>query len=175
MQNRIAVFLVVLMAVLPVLLPLVESVAMDNKPRGGSEEISGDKVNFAANFKLRDINNIEVSLSDFIGKQPVLLFFWTTWCPYCVEALGNLNPRYLQLKQDGCEVLAVNLGESADKVSKYVKKYNPFFKVLVDRDKSVAYAYDVLGVPTYILINKRGEIAAQTHSFPDDYKGLISQ
>ncbi len=175
MRNRIMASLVMITAVVLVLFSTVECMTIDKKSGVESEETSGGTANAAANFKLRDINNTEVSLSDYIGKQPVLLFFWTTWCPFCIGELGNLNPKYLDLKQEGCELLAVNVGESADKVSKYVKKYNPFFKILLDKDKSVAYSFDVLGVPTYVLLNKKGEIVAQGHRFPDDYKGLISK
>ena len=37
----------------------------------------------APNFALKDLNNNAVTLSSFRGKQAVILFFWTTWCPYC--------------------------------------------------------------------------------------------
>ncbi len=175
MKNRSAAFLVVITAVVFGLFSSAECMTADKRTVGESEGRSGGVESLAVDFKLRDINNIEVSLSDYIGKQPVVLFFWTTWCPYCVKELSNLNPKYLELKQEGCEVLAVNLGESADKVNRYVKKYNPLFKILLDKDKSLASSFDVLGVPTYIFINKKGEIAAREHVFPDDYKEIISQ
>ncbi len=173
MEKQIMAFLVMIMVVAFVLLPSVESMAMDNRQGGGSEELSIGTANLAGNFKLRDINNIEVSLSDYKGKQSVLLFFWTTWCPFCVAELSSLNSKYQELKENSCELLAINIGESADKVIKYVQKYNPFFKVLLDKDNSVASSFDVLGVPTYVLINKKGEIVALDHRFPSEYKSLI--
>ncbi len=37
----------------------------------------------APDFKLQDTNGGLVMLSSYKGKQPIILFFWTTWCPYC--------------------------------------------------------------------------------------------
>jgi len=170
MKNLIMAFLVMLTVVSFVVLPSTECMSMDKRSSS-----SGGALNLAADFKLRDINNIEVSLNDYKGKQPVLLFFWTTWCPYCVAELSGLNSKYLELKENGCDLLAINVGESADKVSRYVKKYNPFFKVLLDTDKSVSSSFEILGVPTYILLNKKGEIVLQGHGFPNDYKSLIPE
>lgn len=173
MRNSIIFSLVMIMIVSFVLLFSTECMAMDKRQIGGSEELSVRAVNLAANFKLTDINNTEVSLSDYKGKQAVLLFFWTTWCPFCIGELGDLSPKYGELKENGLELLAINVGESTNKVIKYVKRYNPFFKVLLDKDRAVSYAFDVLGVPTYVLINKKGEVVLQGHSFPSGYKDLI--
>ena len=54
----------------------------------------------ATNFTLLDLENKEFSLSDFKGK-PVILFFWTTWCPYCRGELKKLNTMHAQFLRDG--------------------------------------------------------------------------
>ncbi len=173
MKNRSIVPIFMSVFTLFVLLASADCMEVGGKSESTTENLGAESARSAVNFRLKDINNNEVVLNSYINNQPVLLFFWTTWCPFCVEELRTLNPKYQQLKKDGCELLALNVGESIDKVAKYVKNYNLEFKVLLDKAKTVAFFFDVLGVPTYVLMNKKGEIVFQGHSFPKGYKDLI--
>jgi peroxiredoxin len=128
----------------------------------------------AADFTLKDTNNQHVSLSEYRGKNAVLLFFWTTWCPYCRKELNELRNRYSLLAADGIIVLAVNTGETAGRVDNYIKNKNLPFRVLLDRDGDVAAAYKIRGVPTFILLDQEGSVVLETHTFPyDRYKKLL--
>jgi peroxiredoxin len=64
----------------------------------------------APNFRLKDLNQGQVELSSFKGKKPVVLFFWTTWCPYCLRELKHMNSLAEQLNKQGIELLAINSG-----------------------------------------------------------------
>lgn len=147
---------------LTLLLPVEFAIAQE---RGG-----------AADFKLSDINNNTVTLSSYRDKQPVFLFFWTTWCPFCRKELKLLSDKYAQLVKDGFALLAINVGEPAYKVDNFIKKYSLAFEVLLDKDAKVAYTYDILGVPTYVLVDKKGYIVFEGNRFPqENYKDLISE
>lgn len=127
----------------------------------------------AKDFTLLDLENKESSLSSLKGKS-VVLFFWTTWCPFCRKELKELNGMYADLKKDGIELLAIDTGEPLDKVDKFVKSYNLAFRVFLDKDMAVAESYEILGVPTYILIDKKGYIVFKDNQFPQkEYKNLI--
>ena len=127
----------------------------------------------ATNFTLLDLENKEFTLSDFKSK-PVILFFWTTWCPHCQVAIKNLNSMHKELLQNGVELVAINVDESADKVQRFIGTYPLSYRVLLDTDAKVAQAYGILGVPAYFLINKEGRIVFNNHYFPQkEYKDLI--
>lgn len=129
----------------------------------------------APDFQLQDIFYDTYSLQDYKdSQQPVLLFFWTTWCPYCQNELRMMRDRYPKFVESGLEVLAINVGETMQQVSDFVRNINPGFKVLVDNDTTVSGAYRVAGVPTYILIDKDGNIVFQDNTFPEGYQNLIS-
>ena len=50
------------------------------------------------------------------------------------------------------------------------------FKVLLDSDAEVAYSYALIGVPTFVLVNKRGEIVFQDNLFPQNtYKEFLTE
>lgn len=138
-----------------------------------AEPLKTETPETAANFTLLDLNNKEFSLSEFKGK-PVILFFWTTWCPYCRKELKELNSMQSELLKDGIQVAAINVDEPLDKVRKFFGNTPFSYRVLLDTDTKVADAYGILGVPTYFLINKDGRIVFANHYFPEkEYKDLI--
>lgn len=122
----------------------------------------------APDFKLEDLSGTTVELKSFKGKRPVLLFFWTTWCPYCQRELKVLNTRLENLEKTGVELIAIDVGEPASRVNRVVKNYNLAFKVFLDEDSSVANSYGILGVPTFVLVDKKGYISFVDNYFPDE-------
>lgn len=131
----------------------------------GKEALAGDII-------LKNLGGREVNLSSYEGK-PVILFFWTSWCPYCRQEIKALNQGYAQMEKEGIVVFGINVGESDYKVQKFFKGYVLNFGILLDRDGSVANKYDVIGVPTYIFLDKTGQVIVQTHSLPENYKSLL--
>jgi peroxiredoxin len=128
----------------------------------------------ATNFTLDDLDNHKVTLKDFKGK-PLILFFWTTWCPYCRRAMAQLSKTYLEIKANNIELLAINIEESEEKIKRFLRPYTIEFKVLQDSDASVAYIYDIIGIPTYILIDREFNIIFEDNYFPREYKDLLLQ
>ncbi len=127
-------------------------------------------------FKLQDLNQETVTLSSYRGKQPVLLFFWTTWCPFCRKEIKIINDMYEELKKDNLAVLTINVQETSERVNNFLKIYRLVSKVLLDKDAQVAQDFGLIGFPTYILIDKKGNIAFRNHYFPrQEYKKLISK
>lgn len=130
----------------------------------------------APDFQLEVLHGSTLSLSAYKDKEPVILFFWTTWCPFCRKELAQLNDMYPQFKKDGVELLAVNANEDGMKVSNYVTAHNIKIKVLLDKDGFTASSYGVMGVPTYIFIDKSGNIVLRENTFPkDSYKKFIAK
>jgi len=122
----------------------------------------------AIDFKLSDIDGGQVNLSSYSGKQPVLMFFWTSWCPFCRQAMQKIEAAYPDLKKQGWEILAVNVGESAPQVNNFLKNHPVSFKVLLDTDENTARAYEIIGVPTYLVIDKNSVITFRDNYFPEE-------
>lgn len=128
----------------------------------------------AADFRLQDLNHEIIQLADFKAKeQPLLVFFWTTWCPFCQKEIRILSDYYGTLAKAGVDVLAVNVGESYSKVNSFLRGFNLPFRVLLDKDSKVAESYFIRGVPTYVLMNKRGDIVFLDNKFPTEFKELL--
>lgn len=153
----------------PILLSLVLSVSFFAFTNLRAEELI-----LAPAFKLQDLSGVNVELSSFRDKKTVLIFFWTTWCPYCLKDLKILNNNSKELQEEGVELLAIDVGESAPRVDRVVKKYNLIFKVLLDKDSSVTDSYQILGVPTFVIVDKKGYIRFLDNYFPQEEVKKIS-
>ncbi len=126
----------------------------------------------AQDIVLKDLKGDSVNFSHYKGN-PAILFFWTTWCPYCREEIKTLNRIYPQIKKEGIALFGVNIGELDYKVAEFIKNNEISFRVLLDRNSAVAYSYEVIGVPTYVLLDQDGEVIMHGNSLPADYKDLL--
>ncbi|MCM8771408.1 MAG: TlpA family protein disulfide reductase [Candidatus Omnitrophica bacterium] len=122
----------------------------------------------AYDFSLNDLGGQRINLSDFRNKQEVILFFWASWCAFCRRELRNLIDKYPALKKDNIEVLAVNIEESAKVVQRFLAREKIEFKVLLDSEGTVAVIYGIVGIPTYIWIDKEGKIKYKGHALPEE-------
>lgn len=109
----------------------------------------------APDFTLKSVNGDDVTLSSFKGQKPVLLVFGATWCPYCVEE----TPRLIDLQNkygDSLQILGIDVDEPVEKVAPFVRKHQINYPMLLDIESEVSSQYDIVGVPTLILVGKDG-------------------
>jgi peroxiredoxin Q/BCP len=111
----------------------------------------GDK---APDFELADETGTTRRLTDLLANGPVVLYFYpAAMTPGCTRESCHFRDMASEFKEVGAQ----RIGISADKVDKqrqFSEKYNFDFPLLSDPDKSVAKAYGVRRVPSFIP-NKR--------------------
>ncbi|MBN1474404.1 MAG: TlpA family protein disulfide reductase [Syntrophaceae bacterium] len=120
----------------------------------------------APDFTLKDLKGKTFRLTKNPGK-PVLLFFGATWCPACrteIPAMKNIYKTYTPM---GLEILYINIGESSKRVGRFVQTNSLPYRVLLDENEDVADLYNIVGVPTFILIDKEGLIINIGHRSAD--------
>ena len=135
-----------------------------------SAQLSG----VAPDFTLETIAGKTVSLKDYRGKG-VILFFFTTSCPYCREKVPQLSRDYEKYKSENVELLAINSGDSQRKVSSFAAKEGVSFDILLDSNLKAADSYSIVGVPTFVLVDKDGKIVYNDNAFPSDYVKMLSK
>jgi peroxiredoxin len=114
----------------------------------------------AADFTISDIDGNPVTLSRLRGKV-VLLAFWASWCPRCMEELTFLQGLYTEYS-DQLEVLAVNQETrnlSAAHVAKLKKEIGALgidFPIPLDKELSVWNSYCIKALPTSAILDREG-------------------
>ncbi len=111
----------------------------------------------APDFRLPDLNDKEVRLSDFRGKV-VFLNFWATWCKPCREEMPSMEILHKNFEKDGLVVLAVSIDRVTTKkdIPPFVKGLNLTFPVLVDSWGQTDKRYKLMGVPETYIIDQEG-------------------
>jgi peroxiredoxin len=110
----------------------------------------------APEFKLPDSNGKTVSLRAQRG-HPVLLNFWATWCPPCVEEMPAMEQLARSLENTDVRMLAVSVDEGWDVVRRFFAAGTKM-GVLLDIDKAVAKSYGTEKYPETFLIDGQGRI-----------------
>jgi len=100
-----------------------------------------------------------VNLNQYIGKAPVVLEFWATWCSNCKE----LEPKLLEMvKKYSPEVtfvdVAVSVNQSPERVKLYAQKYHYTHTMVYDTDGNAVSAYNVPATSYVVVINKAGKV-----------------
>jgi thiol-disulfide isomerase/thioredoxin len=109
----------------------------------------------AKDFEAKTMNGKIVKLSDFRGKI-VLLNFWASWCPPCLEEFPSLNE--LAKKFPEVVILAVNEGEKIEIVNEFRHRTGYSFIFLTDENFEIGKKYGISRIPRTFLIGKSGEI-----------------
>lgn len=90
--------------------------------------------------------------------QVVYLDFWASWCRPCAKSFPFLNQLHQDLQARGLKVIAVNLDETRADAEAFLRRYPAGFAVAADPEALCPPRYQVRGMPTSYLIDRRGRI-----------------
>ena len=158
-----------LVLVLMVILLALEGLSGGTAPGGQSGQQGGgggQELPKAPDFTLKDIYGHRFSLSDFRGKV-VILDFFTTYCGPCKAQVGELKE---VKEQFGDEVVIISISVSPEDTDEVLRSYAEENGITwrVARDTAgVGDAYKVLYVPTIVVVDPEGRIAARHDRLTD--------
>jgi len=121
---------------------------------GGNQTVASD-------FSARDVDGKTLRLSDYLGKQAVLLDFWSTYCEPCLAEMPHLRKIYDEQKAKGFVVIAIAMDgpETVADVPSFAKRNGMIFPVVLDEDSHVAQIYNPKkAAPLSVLIDKTGKV-----------------
>ena len=107
--------------------------------------------NMVSYYKASDLNQNKLDIENIsLNNKPILIHFWSTWCPTCKIEASNI-----QTISENFNVLtiAVNSGENSD-INKYLNKNNLDFKVINDKDSFYARKFNITVFPTTLIYDK---------------------
>lgn len=110
-------------------------------------------------FTLRDLNGNEVSLTELRGSV-VVINFWASWCPPCLEETPALIEAYETLRAEGHSIVFIGIGVNDDpeNLRRFAQNNRIPYPVVEDTDNAVSDAYGVRGLPTTVFVDSRGVV-----------------
>jgi peroxiredoxin len=122
----------------------------------------------APDFTLPDIEGRNYALAKNLGRGPVYISFWATWCRPCVEELKIIQKLYEKYEEDGFQVVAINIEgpKASAKVKSFVKSYGLTFTILLDNDGEVfRRKFKGAAMPFTLLTDSEGTVVFSAVGF----------
>lgn len=122
----------------------------------------------APDFKLASAKGM-VELGKLRGKV-VYVDFWASWCTPCRKSFPWMNELNKKYKDQGLEVVAVNLDKSREPIDEFLAKTPAEFTIAYDPSGTAASNYKVSGMPSSYLIDRNGQLEVSHIGFRDKDK-----
>ena len=126
----------------------------------------------APDFSLADINGKRFDLSDFKGKY-VYMDIWATWCGPCKVQIPYMKQLEEQFRDAPIHFVSVSVDNDDDKPvwAKMVRENEMSgVQLFAGRENNFGFDYKIQYIPTFILIDKEGNIINPTAPAPMDYQ-----
>ena len=137
---------------------LILALILPSSGRGQEEGIAvGSK---APPFTAPDLEGKPVNVGDYIGKKPILLEYWATWCSSCRELLPKMKAAHEKFG-GAVEFFGVNvtIQESREAARAYVKKHGIPFRILYDEEGASTRAYGASVTSFVVIVDRDGKVA----------------
>ena len=123
----------------------------------------------APDFELSTLSGDNMRLSDHAGR-PVILNFWATWCAPCRLEMPELQRAQDEFAtvENGPIVLAINQGDSAERVNDFFAEVGLTLAALLDGNGDVGTTYGAFFLPTTVMVGPDGIVTAV-------HRGMISR
>jgi len=109
---------------------------------------------------VQDLNGAPVDLARWVGKKPVLLEFWATWCPICAELLPKMKAVHARYgDRVDFVVVAVAVNESRASVKRHLESHDLPFTFLWDSGGNATRAFQAPATSFVVVLDARGKVA----------------
>ncbi|MBT4290359.1 MAG: TlpA family protein disulfide reductase [Deltaproteobacteria bacterium] len=147
-----------------------------NKKKSDDISLSTEEINafFTANYFEIPPENIQFKNLKFFHIQTkldtalkdrtadiIILNFWATWCRPCLVEMPEMDKLQKVFDKEKLEIIAVNYGDTKERVESFQKKYNYFFTMGIADQDEIKQAFPVKGLPTTFVLTKKGQILAR--------------
>jgi len=111
----------------------------------------------APDFTLGSRAGKPLSLADYKGKV-VMLNFWASWCVPCKQEMPLLDTIYKKYGKMGFTLIGVNVEPDSKAANAVLEKIPVSFPVVYDTDSKVSQLYQVSGMPSTVIIDRKGQM-----------------
>ncbi|MBK9167748.1 MAG: TlpA family protein disulfide reductase [Bryobacterales bacterium] len=108
----------------------------------------------------------DLSRSDF-GGELLVLNFWATWCPPCIEEIPSLDAFQKHFADRGVVVLGISVDKDEDVYRKFLQRVNVSFQTARDPEARINRQYGTVKFPETYIINRQGRVLRKVVSSRD--------
>ena len=130
----------------------------------------------APEWSLKGLDGQAVTLSQFKGNKGVVMVFFATWCPICMDEVPQLKSFQTRYDKRRIAFVAINVEQPAHTVEQFIKAKGVNYKVLLDEDGSVSakYGLEVTGLPLILGIDAAGVVRHMDNALPGDLDAFVA-
>src|SRR6266705_6414172 len=108
---------------------------------------------------VQSLDGKQISLGNYIGKTPMLIEFWATWCPNCRELMPTLLDAEKKFgKQVKFVAIAVAINQSPERVRRFLAAHPLPHDTFYDLDGKAAGAFDAPATSYVVVLDKSGRV-----------------
>jgi thiol-disulfide isomerase/thioredoxin len=123
---------------------------------------------------VQSLDGKQVSLGNYIGKTPMLIEFWATWCPNCKELMPTLLDAEKKFgKQVKFVAIAVAINQSPEKVRRWLAAHPLPHDTFYDVEGRAAGAFDAPATSYVVVLDKTGKVVYTGLGGKQDLEGAI--
>jgi peroxiredoxin len=128
----------------------------------------------APDFTLKSASGENLRLSEHRGEV-VMINFWASWCGPCRQEMPLLDELYSQYHPLGFTILGVNVEEDSTKARQMLKDNPVTFPVVFDNKSTVSKLYDVVAMPSTVLVDRDGNVRYLHQGYKPGYEEAYQQ
>jgi thiol-disulfide isomerase/thioredoxin len=138
---------------------LIIALSLAVAPGVGAQELGIELGSTAPAAAVETLYGQPANLSTYVGKAPVLMEFWATWCPNCRElepAMKAMHTKYgSKMRFVG---VAVSVNQSVERVRAYVQKHQLPWDQVFDRKGNASGAYEAPATSYVVVLDRAGRV-----------------
>lgn len=123
---------------------------------------------------VRDLDGKAVDLGQYLGKQPLFLEWWATWCEQCDALLPRVRAARAEVG-DRVQFLGINVAvnQSPERVRRYVESNDVPFRTLYDDEGTSTRAYAAPTTSYVVIVDRAGRVAYTGTGGDQDFMGAL--
>jgi peroxiredoxin len=137
----------------------------------GAQSLTKDDPAPACSLPLLDSGRT-INVADFLGNV-VYLDFWASWCAPCRQSFPFMNELHRELAGRGLSIVAISVDKTADDARGFLARYPAQFATALDTAGTCPKAYELQGMPSSYVIDRKGAVRAMHAGFRDKDKAEI--
>jgi peroxiredoxin len=123
---------------------------------------------------VKDLEGSPVDLGRYLGRQPLFLEWWATWCEQCDALLPRVRAAHREL---GGKVaffgINVAVNQSPERVRRYVESSKPPFRTLYDEEGESTRAYAAPATSYVVIVDRAGRVAYTGTGGDQEFLGAL--